>query len=204
MIKTKHMERRTAAGFKGPLDDSPVARRHRELPEAVAQVARGVRRRGRARRGRAAAARLRDRVLRDAFCRRRLGRRGAERRCARRSRASAPRTPSRSGRVVGEIMKANKGSSSPRPSSASSTKSCSRRPERGAGGPSAEAASVKRPGAAACIRPDRPASGLSTGDGRARDGVREGQAVRVQRVARQAVEAPRAALGRDALVARVA
>ncbi len=58
MIKTKHMERRTAAGFKGPLDDSlwleVITAYQKQLRKSREEYAAARR----ARRGRAGAARL--------------------------------------------------------------------------------------------------------------------------------------------------
>ena len=98
MIKTKHMERRTAAGFKGPLDDAlwldVIATYQKQLrksrEEYVAIGARG-------------AEAIPQIDFEIAFCAQvpsqgRLGRRGARRWCARRSFAWA--SPTRSRRVA--------------------------------------------------------------------------------------------------------
>jgi hypothetical protein len=112
MIKTKHMERRTAAGFKGPLDDAlwldviaayqKLLRKARE--EYVAVGARG-------------ADALPQIDFEIGFCGRFLPRmagddevRAAVRETVARLGASDPK---QAGRVTGEIMKANKGKFDP-------------------------------------------------------------------------------------------
>jgi uncharacterized protein YqeY len=112
MIKTKHMERRTAAGFKGPLDDNlwldvvgayqKQLRKSREEYVAVGE------------RGAAALPQLDFEI---AFCARFLPKvagddevRAAVRETLARLGAADPK---QAGRVVGEIMKANKGKFEP-------------------------------------------------------------------------------------------
>jgi len=112
MIKTKHMERRTAAGFKGPLDDSlwldVVASYQKQLrksrEEYVAVGARG-------------AGALPQLDFEIGFCARFLPKaasddevRVAVRETLARLGASDPK---QAGRIVGEIMKANKGKFEP-------------------------------------------------------------------------------------------
>jgi uncharacterized protein YqeY len=112
MIKTKHMERRTAAGFKGPLDDSlwleVVTAYQKQLRKAREEyVAVGER----------GAGELPQIDFEIAFCARFLPQaasddevRAAVRETLARLGASDPK---QSGRVVGEIMKANKGKFEP-------------------------------------------------------------------------------------------
>jgi uncharacterized protein YqeY len=112
MIKTKHMERRTAAGFKGPLDDSlwldVITAYQKQLrksrDEYVAVGERG-------------ADALPQIDFEIAFCARFLPKaasddevRAAVRETLARLGASDPK---QSGRVMGEIMKANKGKFDP-------------------------------------------------------------------------------------------
>src|SRR4051812_45989286 len=112
MIKTKHMERRTAAGFKGPLDDSlwldvitayqKQLRKSREEYVAVGE------------RGADALPQIDFEI---AFCARFLPKaasddevRSAVRETLARLGASDPK---QAGRLIGEIMKANKGKFEP-------------------------------------------------------------------------------------------
>jgi uncharacterized protein YqeY len=112
MIKTKHMERRTAAGFKGPLDDSlwldVVASYQKQLrksrEEYAALGARG-------------AEALHQIDFEIGFCARFLPKAASDdevrvlvREAVMRLGASDPK---QAGRVVGEIMKANKGKLDP-------------------------------------------------------------------------------------------
>lgn len=108
MIKTKHMERRTAAGFKGPLDDAlwleVIAAYQKQLrktrEEFVAVGERG-------------AAALPQIDFEIEFCARFLPKAASEDEVRSAVRETIARTgandPKQSGRVVGEIMKANKG-----------------------------------------------------------------------------------------------
>ncbi|MDB4979698.1 MAG: hypothetical protein JWM82_450 [Myxococcales bacterium] len=112
MIKTKHMERRTSAGFKGPLDDSlwlevitayqKQLRKSRE--EYVAVGARG-------------ADALPQLDFEIAFCARFLPKAASDdevRAAVRETLARAGVSDiKQAGRVVGEIMKANKGKFEP-------------------------------------------------------------------------------------------
>jgi uncharacterized protein YqeY len=112
MIKTKHMERRTAAGFKGPLDDSlwleVIAAYQKQLRKSREEyVAVGER----------GADALPQLDFEIAFCARFLPKaasddevRVAVRETLARLGASDVKA---SGRVVGEIMKANKGKFEP-------------------------------------------------------------------------------------------
>jgi uncharacterized protein YqeY len=112
MIKTKHMERRTAAGFKGPLDDSlwldVVTAYQKQLRKAREEyVAVGER----------GADALPQLDFEIGFCARFLPQaasddevRAAVRETLARLGASDPK---QAGRVVGEIMKANKGKFEP-------------------------------------------------------------------------------------------
>jgi uncharacterized protein len=112
MIKTKHMERRTAAGFKGPLDDSlwldVVASYQKQLrksrEEYAALGARG-------------AEALNQIDFEIGFCARFLPKAASDdevrvlvREAVMRLGASDPK---QAGRVVGEVMKANKGKLDP-------------------------------------------------------------------------------------------
>jgi uncharacterized protein YqeY len=112
MIKTKHMERRTAAGFKGPLDDNlwldVVAAYQKQVRKAREEYA-------------ALGARGADALpqldFEIAFCARFLPKvagddevRAAVRETIARLGAADPK---QSGRVMGEIMKANKGKFDP-------------------------------------------------------------------------------------------
>ncbi len=108
MIKTKHMERRTAAGFKGPLDDAlwldVIASYQKQLrktrEEYVAVGERG-------------AAALPQIDFEIELCGRFLPKAAEEGEVRSAVRETIARTgasdPKQSGRVVGEIMKANKG-----------------------------------------------------------------------------------------------
>jgi len=108
MIKTKHMERRTAAGFKGPLDDAlwldVIASYQKQLrktrEEYVAVGERG-------------AAALPQIDFEIELCGRFLPKAADEGEVRAAVRETIARTgasdPKQVGRVVGEIMKANKG-----------------------------------------------------------------------------------------------
>jgi uncharacterized protein YqeY len=112
MIKTKHMERRTAAGFKGPLDDSlwldVVASYQKQLRKSREEYAAiGAR-------GAEAVAQIDYEI---GFCARFLPKAASDdevrvlvREAVMRLGASDPK---QAGRVVGEIMKANKGKLDP-------------------------------------------------------------------------------------------
>jgi len=112
MIKTKHMERRTAAGFKGPLDDAlwadVVASYQKQLRKARDEYA-AVGERG--------ADALPQLDFEIAFCARFLPKAASDDEV----RAVVAETitrlgvsdPKQSGRVVGEIMKAHKGKLEP-------------------------------------------------------------------------------------------
>ncbi|HEX3698614.1 MAG TPA: GatB/YqeY domain-containing protein [Polyangia bacterium] len=112
MIKTKHMERRTAAGFKGPLDDNlwldVVTAYQKQLRKAREEyVAVGER----------GAGALPQIDFEIEFCARFLPKaasddevRAAVRETLLRLGASDPK---QSGRLIGEIMKANKGKFEP-------------------------------------------------------------------------------------------
>jgi uncharacterized protein len=112
MIKTKHMERRTAAGFKGPLDDSlwldVIASYQKQLrktrEEYVAVGARG-------------AEALPQIDFEIAFCARFLPKAASDDEVRAAVRETLARLgvsdAKQSGRVVGEIMKANKGKFEP-------------------------------------------------------------------------------------------
>jgi uncharacterized protein YqeY len=112
MIKTKHMERRTAAGFKGPLDDNlwldVVAAYQKQVRKAREEYA------ALGERGADALPQLDFEI---AFCARFLPKvagddevRAAVRETIARLGAADPK---QSGRVMGEIMKANKGKFDP-------------------------------------------------------------------------------------------
>jgi uncharacterized protein YqeY len=112
MIKTKHMERRTAAGFKGPLDDTlwadVVASYQKQLRKARDEYA-AVGERG--------ATELPQLDFEIAFCARFLPKTASEdevRAVVTETIARLGTTdPKQSGRVVGEIMKAHKGKLEP-------------------------------------------------------------------------------------------
>ena len=108
MIKTKHMERRTAAGFKGPLDDalwldviSSYQKQLRKTREEYVAV------------GERGAAALPQIDFEIELCGRFLPKAAEEgevRAAVRETIAKSGATdPKQVGRVVGEIMKANKG-----------------------------------------------------------------------------------------------
>src|SRR3954471_18074233 len=108
MIKTKHMERRTAAGFKGPLDDAlwldVIASYQKQLrktrEEYVAVGERG-------------AAALPQIDFEIELCGRFLPKQAGEDEVRTAVREAIAKTgvadPRQAGRLVGEIMKANKG-----------------------------------------------------------------------------------------------
>ena len=112
MIKTKHMERRTAAGFKGPLDDAlwldVIATYQKQLrksrEEYVAIGARG-------------AEAIPQIDFEIAFCAKFLPKAASDDEVRALVREALVRMgvsdPKQSGRVVGEIMKANKGKLEP-------------------------------------------------------------------------------------------
>ena len=112
MIKTKHMERRTAAGFKGPLDDNlwldVVATYQKQLRKAreeyVAVGARG-------------ADALPQLDFEIAFCARFLPKAASDDEVRAAVREGLVRLgvsdPKQAGRLIGEIMKANKGKFDP-------------------------------------------------------------------------------------------
>jgi uncharacterized protein YqeY len=108
MIKTKHMERRTAAGFKGPLDDSlwleVVTAYQKQLRKAREEyVAVGVR----------GADALPQIDFEIEFCARFLPKAASEDEVRAAVRETLVRLgasdPKQAGRIVGEVMKANKG-----------------------------------------------------------------------------------------------
>jgi uncharacterized protein YqeY len=112
MIKTKHMERRTAAGFKGPLDDSlwldVVASYQKQLRKSREEYA-AIGARG--------AEAIGQIDFEIGFCARFLPKAASDdevrvlvREAVMRLGASDPK---QAGRVVGEIMKANKGKLDP-------------------------------------------------------------------------------------------
>jgi uncharacterized protein len=112
MIKTKHMERRTAAGFKGPLDDSlwldVIASYQKQLRKSREEyVAVGVR----------GADALPQLDFEIAFCAKLLPKPASDdevRTAVRETLARLGLSDAKSaGRVVGEIMKANKGKFEP-------------------------------------------------------------------------------------------
>ncbi len=112
MIKTKHMERRTAAGFKGPLDDAlwldVIATYQKQLRKSREEYA-------------AIGARGADAIsqidFEIAFCARFLPKAASDDEVRALVREALVRMgvsdPKQSGRVVGEIMKANKGKLEP-------------------------------------------------------------------------------------------
>jgi uncharacterized protein YqeY len=112
MIKTKHMERRTAAGFKGPLDDAlwleVVAAYQKQLKKARQEYA-GL--------GEKGAPHLPQLDFEIEFCSRFLPKIAGEDevRAAVRETLSrlAVTDPRQAGKVMGEIMKAHKGSFDP-------------------------------------------------------------------------------------------
>jgi uncharacterized protein YqeY len=112
MIKTKHMERRTAAGFKGPLDDAlwldVIATYQKQLRKSREEYA-------------AIGARGADAIAQIdfeiAFCSKFLPKAASDDEVRAAVRESLVRLgvsdPKQAGRVVGEIMKANKGKMDP-------------------------------------------------------------------------------------------
>jgi uncharacterized protein YqeY len=112
MIKTKHMERRTAAGFKGPLDDAlwldVIATYQKQLRKSREEYA-------------AIGARGADAIsqidFEIAFCARFLPKAASDDEVRALVREALVRMgvsdPKQAGRVVGEIMKANKGKLEP-------------------------------------------------------------------------------------------
>ena len=112
MIKTKHMERRTAAGFKGPLDDNlwldVVAAYQKQLRKAREEYA-AVGERG--------ADALPQLDFEIGFCARFLPKVAGDDEVRATVRETLVRLgasdPKQAGRVMGEIMKANKGKFDP-------------------------------------------------------------------------------------------
>jgi uncharacterized protein YqeY len=112
MIKTKHMERRTAAGFKGPLDDAlwldVIAAYQKQLKKAREEYA-GL--------GEKGATFLPQIDFEIEFCSRFLPKTAGEDevRAAVREAVSrlSVKDPKQAGRVMGEIMKAHKGTFDP-------------------------------------------------------------------------------------------
>jgi uncharacterized protein YqeY len=112
MIKTKHMERRTAAGFKGPLDDSlwmdVVASYQKQLRKARDEYA-AVGERG--------ADALPQLDFEIEFCGRFLPKAAGDDEVRAAVRETIARLgisdPKQAGRVMGEIMKAHKGTFEP-------------------------------------------------------------------------------------------
>ncbi len=112
MIKTKHMERRTAAGFKGPLDDAlwldVIATYQKQLRKSREEYA-------------AIGARGADAIAQIdfeiAFCARFLPKAASDDEVRALVREALVRQgvsdPKQAGRVIGEIMKANKGKLEP-------------------------------------------------------------------------------------------
>lgn len=112
MIKTKHMERRTAAGFKGPLDDAlwldVIATYQKQLRKSREEYA-------------AIGARGADAIAQIdfeiAFCARFLPKAASDDEVRSLVREALVRLgvsdPKQAGRVVGELMKANKGKLEP-------------------------------------------------------------------------------------------
>jgi uncharacterized protein YqeY len=112
MIKTKHMERRTAAGFKGPLDDAlwldVIATYQKQLRKSREEYA-------------AIGARGADAIsqidFEIAFCAKFLPKAASDDEVRSSVREALVRLgvsdPKQAGRVVGEIMKANKGKLEP-------------------------------------------------------------------------------------------
>ncbi len=112
MIKTKHMERRTAAGFKGPLDDAlwldVIATYQKQLRKSREEYA-------------AIGARGADAIsqidFEIALCARFLPKAASDDEVRAAVRESLVRLgvsdPKQAGRVVGEVMKANKGKMDP-------------------------------------------------------------------------------------------
>ena len=112
MIKTKHMERRTAAGFKGPLDDAlwtdvigAYQKQMRKAREEYAAV------------GERGADALPQLDFEIGFCARFLPKAASDDEVRAAVRETIARLgaadPKQSGRVMGDIMKANKGKFDP-------------------------------------------------------------------------------------------
>jgi uncharacterized protein len=112
MIKTKHMERRTASGFKGPLDDSlwidVIGAYQKQLRKAREEYAAL---------GDKGAETLPQLDFEIAFCARFLPQLAGEadvRAAVKEALARTPVTdPRQSGKLMGEIMKTNKGKFDP-------------------------------------------------------------------------------------------
>jgi len=112
MIKTKHMERRTAAGFKGPLDDAlwleVVAAYQKQLKKAREEYAAL---------GDKGAPYLPQLDFEIAFCSRFLPQTAGEDEVRAAVREAVTRMgvtdPKQAGKVMGEIMKAHKGTFDP-------------------------------------------------------------------------------------------
>ncbi|HVY38239.1 MAG TPA: GatB/YqeY domain-containing protein [Polyangia bacterium] len=112
MIKTKHMERRTAAGFKGPLDDAlwldVIATYQKQLRKSREEYA-AIGARG--------AEAIPQIDFEIAFCAKFLPKAASDDEVRALVREALVRMgvsdPKQSGRVVGEIMKANKGKLEP-------------------------------------------------------------------------------------------
>jgi len=108
MIKTKHMERRTAAGFKGPLDDAlwldVIASYQKQMRKAREEYA-GLGERG--------AEHLPQIDFEIEFCGRLLPKAASDdevRAAVKETVARLPaKDPKQAGKVMGEIMKAHKG-----------------------------------------------------------------------------------------------
>ena len=112
MIKTKHMERRTAAGFKGPLDDAlwldvitAYQKQLRKSREEYAAI------------GARGAEAIEQLDFEIGFCSRFLPKAASDDEVRAIVRETVARLglsdPKQSGRLVGEIMKANKGKVDP-------------------------------------------------------------------------------------------
>jgi uncharacterized protein YqeY len=112
MIKTKHMERRTAAGFKGPLDDAlwldVITAYQKQLKKARDEYA-GL--------GEKGASFLPQLDFEIAFCSRFLPKAAGEDEVRAAVKETVARLgvtdPKQAGKVMGEIMKAHKGSFDP-------------------------------------------------------------------------------------------
>ena len=112
MIKTKHMERRTAAGFKGPLDDAlwleVVAAYQKQLKKAREEYAAL---------GDKGAPHIPQLDFEIAFCSRFLPQTAGEDEVRTAVRETVARLgitdPKQAGKVMGEIMKAHKGTFDP-------------------------------------------------------------------------------------------
>ena len=183
MIKTKHMERRTAAGFKGPLDDTlwldVIAAYQKQLRKSREEYA-AIGERG--------ADAMPQIDFEIAFCARFLPKAASDDEVRAIVRETVARLgvsdPKQAGRVVGEIMKAQQGQAR------AGGRQADRRRRAGNAGRGLGADSPPSPSAASCsmcaVR--SAGSGLSTVTGVRVVRVRERQPVRVQRVARQPVE----------------